>query len=68
MTDKEYMAKTWAFGEDNDGWYLEEMGGDAQLAWGMRFDLARRISAALNYCAGIPVDELEKARIGEAMQ
>jgi len=54
---EQHTPEPWAFGEDNDGWYVEN--GRDQFVYGLTEANAHRIVACVNACAGIETHELE---------
>ena len=54
---EQHTPEPWAFGEDNDGWYVEK--GRDQFVYGLTEANAHRIVACVNACAGIETHELE---------
>lgn len=59
----EHTPEPWAYGEDNDGWYLERKDSGVQHAYGLSEYDARRIVACVNACAGITNEFLDDGQI-----
>ena len=59
MSQQKHTPGPYGYGEDNDGWYLEslsakeKLGHGDQIAYCLKEEDARRISAALNACEGV---------------
>ena len=77
MQEAKHTNGPYSYGEDNDGWYLEslsakeKLGHGDQIAYCLSEDDARRISACLNACNGLPDEALDggwtaKGMIGHA--
>ena len=62
MPDNKHTPEPWAYGEDNDGWYVEK--DVIQIAHGLTEEDARRITACVNACAGCATEVLETAPVG----
>ena len=60
--ETEHTPEHWSYGEDNDGWYVEKDG--LQIAHGLTEEDARRVSACVNACAGLPTEVLERYKLG----
>lgn len=65
MSQQKHTPGPYGYGEDNDGWYLEslsakeKLGHGDQIAYCLSEDDARRISACLNACNGLPDEALD---------
>ncbi len=55
----------WAYGEDKDGWYLEQVGSNTQHGYGLSEDDARRIVACVNAFDGIDLEKFEGKSVAE---
>lgn len=55
----------WAYGKDNDGWYLEQVGSNAQHGYALSEDDARRIVACVNAFDGIDLEKFEGKSVAE---
>ena len=57
---EQHTPEPWAFGEDNDGWYVEK--GRDQFVYGLTEANAHRIVACVNACAATSTSCKPKAR------
>lgn len=59
MSQQKHTPGPYGYGEDRDGWFLEsesakeKLGHGDQIAYCLKEEDARRISAALNACEGV---------------
>ena len=65
MSQQKHTPGPYSYGEDRDGWFLEsesvkaKLGHGDQIAYALNEDDARRISACLNACNGLPDEALD---------
>ena len=62
---QQHTPEPWAFGEDNDGWYVEK--DRDQFVYGLTEANARRIVACVNACAGISTESMEVGGVGSIL-